>query len=488
MARRIENDRANPTTRPYVLQPVPGSRRHDQLALCVVSTLPDRRSSPLPDGTIPIGVGLVLSGVCAYAFLALAKASLTNEQLVPIQQLWFMTFALAPGFFLPLEQEVARAVSHRRAHGEGGLPVIRRAAVIGAVIAALLLLAIAVAGGVLTKHAFKGNSILVPGLMLAVVSFAATHLGRGVLSGSGQFGGYGIALGGDAAIRLALCALILLLGAKSVGAFGFAVGIPPLVALAIAFWGRKSVFVDGPEAPWGEVTRNLGWLLVGSIGAAFIVNAGPIVANLLATEADSAKSATWSVGTDPEKWTSKVEAFSSGVLIARVPLFLFQAIQAALLPKLARLAARGAFDEFRSGFRKLMVIVGVVIVAGTVGAALAGPFVLRIAFKARLTAGDLGLLAFGAGVYMAAIATAQALIALRGHRRVALGWIVGLAALGATLALKGDVEKRVEVALIVAPAASLAIFAWSLRAILRSGATIDADSVVEALHVPVADL
>jgi O-antigen/teichoic acid export membrane protein len=431
---------------------------------------------------------LVLSGVCAYAFLALTRHSLTNEQNVPIQQLWFMTFALAPGFFLPLEQEVGRAVSHRRTQGDGGLPVVRRAGIIGAVIAVALLAAIAIGGSWLTNKPFKGNGVLVPALMLAVLSFAATHLGRGVLSGSGQFGAYGIALGGDAVIRLVLCGLLIAVGAKSVGAFAFAVGIPPVIALGIAFWGRREVFVDGPEAPWGEVTSNLGWLLIGSIGAAFIVNAGPLVASHLATKAESARSAAWSVGTDPETFTSKIGAFTFGVLVARVPLFLFQAVQAALLPKLARLAARGDFDEFRAGFRKLMVIVGGVVVGGTVAALVIGPLVLRIAFKARLSGQHLGLLALGAGVYMAAIATAQALIALRGHKRVAVGWLIGLAALFAMLAVEGEVRTRVEIALVVAPSVSLAIFAWSLRTILRSGATIDADSLAEALHVPVADL
>jgi hypothetical protein len=285
-----------------------------------------------------------------------------------------------------------------------------------------------------------------------------------------------------------LCVLLIAFNIENVGAYGFAVGIPPLLALLIAFRGRTDVFVEGPPAPWGEVTSNLGWLLIGSVCAAFIVNAGPLVANVLATKAEKADSALWSVGTDPEKWTSKLGAFNTGVLIARIPLFLFQAIQAALLPKLARIAARGAFDEFRSGFRKLMLLVGVVIIIGTVGATVAGPLILRIAFKARLSGRDLGMLAFGAGIYMAAIATAQALIALRGHTRVALGWAVGTAALGVTLLIDADFTTRVEFALIVAPLVSFAIFAWSLRSLLRDGAEIDADSIVEALHVPVADL
>jgi O-antigen/teichoic acid export membrane protein len=459
------------------------------LAWLVVSTPSTTRSNPLPEGTVPIGIGLVLSGVCAYLFLALAKGQLENNNNVAIQQMWFMTFLLAPGFFLPLEQEVARAVSHRRTLGQGGLPVIRKAGAIGLMTCGAVMIAIIAASSFLTTHSFKGNRILVPGLMLAVVSFAATHLGRGVLSGNGQFRGYGIALGGDAVIRIGFCAVLLVANVHSVSAYGFAVGVPPLIALAIAFWRRPNVFTDGPPAAWGEVTSNLGWLLVGSLGAAFVVNAGPLVANSLATSAEQLKSAAWSVGSDSTKWTSKVEAFTFGVLIARVPLFLFQAVQAALLPKLARIAARGAFDEFRAGYRRLMLVVAGVIVIGTVGAMVAGPLVLRIAFKTRLPGRDLGLLAFGAGVYMAAIATAQALIALHGHARVAMGWIAGVIALGVALLFQADFTTRVEFALIVGPLVALAVFGWSLRERLSSGATIDADSITEALHtLPIADL
>ena len=49
--------------------------------------------------------------------------------------------------------------------------------------------------------------------------------------------------------------------------------------------------------------------------------------------------------------------FSFGVLLARIPLFLFQAVQAALLPGLSRLAARGELVEFRAGLARLAYLV-----------------------------------------------------------------------------------------------------------------------------------
>ena len=80
----------------------------------------------------------------------------------------------------------------------------------------------------------------------------------------------------------------------------------------------------GPEAPWNEVTQNLGWLLIGTVFSAALLNAGPVTAKFLASEDQHAA----------------VNQFAYGVLLARIPLFLFQAVQAALLPRLARLAAR----------------------------------------------------------------------------------------------------------------------------------------------------
>ena len=45
--------------------------------------------------------------------------------------MWFATFALAPGFFLPLEQELGRALSYRRAADEGAHPVVRKIGSLG---------------------------------------------------------------------------------------------------------------------------------------------------------------------------------------------------------------------------------------------------------------------------------------------------------------------------------------------------------------------
>ena len=72
---------------------------------------------------------------------------------------------------------------------------------------------------------------------------------------------------------------------------------------------------------------------------------------------------------------------------------------------------------------------------------------------ADLSARTMGLLAAGAGLYMLALACAQALIALGGHRDQAIGWFLGLVALMVTVWLgPDDLFLRVEVGLLVGSA------------------------------------
>jgi O-antigen/teichoic acid export membrane protein len=433
---------------------------------------------PLPEGTIAVGTGLILSGLCAYGFIALTGEALSNRDQEVLQLLWFTTFALAPGFFLPLEQEVGRALSHRRTLGQGGLPVVRRAGILGAAVAGLLVLALAGLSPYLTKHRFYGNGGLVLALMLSVVTWAAAHLGRGVLSGSNRFRPYGMVMGIDGVVRIVGCGILAAAGIKSLMAYALMIGIPPIVALALSFSRQRNLLLPGPDAPWGELTSNLGWLLLGSVAAAFLVNAGPILANLLALTGDKAANARFST-TDVLK--TRLNAFGYAILISRVPLFMFQAVQASLLPKLARLAAMGAYDEFRRGLRTLMKVVIAVGLLGVIGAGVLGPFALGIAFKVKIGSVNMAVLALAAGVYMAAVACAQALIALHRHRSVAVGWALGVAAALASLPVSKDLLFRVETALVVGSCVPLVFFATVLRQALRHPSHVDTSDLTDAL-------
>jgi len=69
-----------------------------------------RERSPLPAGAINVGVGLVLNGVCTYVFLAIAGHALSADRYSAFAGFWALLFVVAPGIFLPLEQELGRAL------------------------------------------------------------------------------------------------------------------------------------------------------------------------------------------------------------------------------------------------------------------------------------------------------------------------------------------------------------------------------------------
>ena len=161
---------------------------------------------------------------------------------------------------------------------------------------------------------------------------------------------------------------------------------------------------------------------------------------------------------------------------------MFQAVQAALLPRLSRLAARNELVEFRSGLRALMLIVIGVGVVGTTGAFLLGPFVIERFYDAELSGRTLAMLALSSACYMLALATAQAVIALRGHALVALGWAIGFATFVFTTWVAGDdLFRRIEIALVTSSVASMIAFAVALRSKLATGVVPSGASMMDAI-------
>ncbi len=423
--------------------------------------------APLPEGTIPVATALLIAGVATYAFFKVGTWAVGGkDEFKTISSLWFATFALAPGFFLPLEQELGRALAHRRAIGEGGRPVVAKVIRLAAVLVALVLITILALSPFITSHYFDGDWVMLAALVTAFACYAPAHLARGICSGSGRFRSYAIVMGSDGVVRICLCVVLAIVGVTAAGPYGFAVALAPLAGIAFVYSRRQLETDPGSAASWGEVTPNLGWLLLGSVFAAALLNAGPIATTLLAGDNDSAE----------------VTEFAYGVLLARIPLFMFQAVQAALLPRLSRLAATGELLEFRSGLRRLLKLVLVVGTVGTVGAFILGPFVINLVYDADLTGRTLAMLALGSACYMVALALAQAVIALKGHALVALGWATGVVAfLLATWLSSDDLFRRVEIGLLVSSVAAMTAFALSLRHKLARGAVPDRDSVLEAI-------
>ena len=158
--------------------------------------------------------------------------------------------------------------------------------------------------------------------------------------------------------------------------------MPPLLATGIAMYGQKGLAAPGPPAPWSELSSNLGYLLGGSLLAQVLSYAPFLGAQVLAK---------------PDQ-RALVADFIVGLFLSRIPILLFQAVQAALLPKLSTLVSAGRDDEFQNGVRKLVLIVVGIGVLGVVVGGIDRP-VRRAAScsvsKFNLGHADVALLAAG---------------------------------------------------------------------------------------------
>jgi O-antigen/teichoic acid export membrane protein len=427
-----------------------------------------RGSNPLPEGTLEVGVGLAIAGVTAYGFTVVAARALGPTDYAPLSVLWAMVFVAGPGFFLPIEQEVSRALAARRARGVGTGPVIRRAALFGALIALLLFVAMLVLSPILVSHLFSGDWLLFVGLVLGMLGYCVEHLARGTYSGLGRFRPYSVVVGGEALLRFLACVLLAVAGVGYAGWYGLALGVAPVVAVIISMRGQHGMVTEGPDAPWSELSGALGALLIGSVLAMVLVNGGPIAMQILA-------------GDDQQELVSQ---FFTAVIIARIPLFLFQAVQAALLPKLSALASAGKFDEFRIGFRKLVTVVAGVGSVAVVAAFLIGPWAISLLYGPEfdLTHRTVGLLAAGSVLFMLAQAMAQAVIALGGHTKMALCWLAAVATFVIVTAAGTDLYLRVEVGLLAGCAVACLGMAALVRQLVRSGAKVHTGDLIEAIH------
>ncbi|HEX2849881.1 MAG TPA: hypothetical protein VHN98_04975 [Acidimicrobiales bacterium] len=384
--------------------------------------------------------------------------------------LWTLVFFAAPGFLFPVEQEVSRAVAARRAVGAGGGPVIRRAAVLALGLAAALAVISLATGRLMLDHLFDGQSLLLVALIVALPSYAAIHLGRGTFSGSARFGAYGWLLAGEGILRVGGVVALAIVGVKTAGVYGLLIALAPLAALlVIAAREHDDLLPPGPEAKWTELSANLWWLLAGSALAQGFVNVPVPIVKVLASNTEAAIAGQ----------------FQAGMIISRVPLFLFQAVQAALLPKLAGLAASGRFTDFRTGLKRLVWVVVGIGVAATIGAWLLGPFALRILFGPefdKLGHADLGYLALASAAFMLAMALSQALIALEGHAKAALGWFVAIVVLAGVVATFHGLLFRVEMGLVIGAVVSVAAMALLLQLQMRTHAVPDtAEALVDAV-------
>jgi hypothetical protein len=85
-------------------------------------------------------------------------------------------------------------------------------------------------------------------------------------------------------------------------------------------------------------------------------------------------------------------------------------------------------------------------------------------------------------LFMLAQAMAQAVIALGGHTRMAICWLVAVITFIAVTALGNDLYLRVELGLLIGSAVACVGMALLVRQLVRSGASMHTGDLIEAIH------
>lgn len=425
----------------------------------------------VPDGAALIGLGIAIASISAYVFVVLTLNTLDGGAKAAFSAFWAVIFVVGPGFFLPMEQEVGRAVAYRKVQGDGSRPLVAKAFKLGAGLTALLIIAAIALSPLLSKEIYNGDQFFTVAVVVSLVSFFLMHLARGVLAGEGRFRPYAEIIAIDGVVRLLMAIGLVIAGVTSAGVFALCIGLAPLVALPFALRGQRQVLQPGSDAPFGELSKNLGWLLAGSVFMQALAYSPLLGVNSLGGTADE----------------EVVAGFASAFFIARIPVLAFGAIQGVLLPKLAGLAGGGKKDEFKSGLEKMLMLVVGVAVVGIVGAFVLGPTVGKILFKDfTMSASGLALLAAGSGVFIIALTLAQALMALGGHKMTAIAWSLGLVVAVSCMAVIEDLELRVDLGFLLG---SVVTTVMMFVAVLRRRARMDelgVGALVEAIeHEPI---
>lgn len=433
----------------------------------------EKARTAVPEGTFAVGAGLAVTAITSYIFIIVAQRGLSDSQYSAFGAFWGFIFVAGPGLFLPLEQEVGRALAHRRAQGIGGGPLVHRAARLGAILTGAMVVLVLVTSPLYVDGQFHGNWLLVASLALGLVGFYCMHTTRGTLSGNAQFRPYGEMLATDGVVRLLGALVLLALDVNNAGAYGMCMALSPFVAVLVSLRKREKLLEPGPPAPYSELSNALGWLLAGSLLMQLLGYSSLLGVNMLKQPGD----------------TAAVAAFTSAFFVARIPPLLFQAVQGTLLPKLASLAGAGRHDDFRTGLKQLLVIVVGIAGVGTLAAFTIGVPVGEILFPPfNIDSLDLGLLAAGSGMFIIALTVAQALLALKGHRQAALAWFLGVIAfLGVTAAFApvAELEMEVELGFLAGAAVTTLVMSYALYNRMKRGVDEGVGSLITQIeHEP----
>ncbi|SDC74901.1 Membrane protein involved in the export of O-antigen and teichoic acid [Actinokineospora iranica] len=418
-----------------------------------------------------MGAGLVVVGLAGYGFLALSGQTLSAADNAAVLSFYLIMSIVGPGVFTGVEQETSRSTSAWLASGGSLRTVAGRASLVAAGLVGVVLVVLAAASPVLTDKVLDGQWGLFFALGLGVAGSAAVYVVRGLLGGTQRFNGYAVSLTVEGLSRIVLCAVVVVLGLTNATLYAFIFALGAVFSLLAGLpWLRhrdaaavEVAAVDGLPTDAGNpvtaMARGMTLLVGATLGFQAVANLAPILVNAR-LEYDK----------------EIAEAFGSAFVLVRIPVLLFAAVQAMLMPVLTKAVTTGDLPAFRATLRKILLLLAAIGVPAVLGATILGPWAVEVLFGAevRLPHAILGLLAASTILLMLTQVLLPALVALSKHRIVTVAWVIGGVVLIGLLSLPIDPVWTAVWAQLVACGLVTAVMAASLVGPLRQTAATKA--------------
>jgi O-antigen/teichoic acid export membrane protein len=316
-------------------------------------------------------------------------------------------------------------------------------AIVGGVLVVAVCGAALALAGPMVEHVFDRQEALFWCFLASVLSYAASFLARGALTGLGDFAGYGALVFGEAAIRLVLAAAATLLGWRTPTTYGLAIAVAPLLATALVTrLGRRTSLTPGHHVATGRVVVAMAWLTSGSLLAQLVANAAPVMVQVFAQTGSKAAG-----------------VFLGALVVARLPLYLFQAAQATMLPNFSALAAHGEHHAFRLGVRRLVQVCLLLVVVATLGAAALGPWSVGLLFGEGFDVDrrTITVLTAASCIYLLATALVNVGVAAGRHHLATWCWLTGTVAFVVVAVAVDRLLPRAELAYLAGSCAAAAV-------------------------------
>ena len=245
------------------LSTIPGFPRVKERAEQLVG----KAREAVPEGTFAVGGGLMITALTTYVFLIVANQALPDKPYAALNAFWALHLrGRSRACSSRSSRRWAGRVAHRRAQGLGGGPLVHRAArLAGLLTVAMVVLAIVAVAAlrrrrVPQRRRRRGRArdrarrlrVHAPHARHAVGQRPLPALRRDPRHRRHREAGRRRSSSGRSASRAPAptrCA------SRS----------SPFVATGIALIGQHGLLEDGPEAPYSELSKSLGWLLAGSL-------------------------------------------------------------------------------------------------------------------------------------------------------------------------------------------------------------------------------